>query len=149
MTDDRIVRMLRVSGSDPVQQEAADEIERLRAELAAEREKTADYGKQIDRLADEIDWGEDEVVAQEKALEEVEAERDALRAELASEREAHEILLTERNMRHFQMTQSIRAERDTLRALLEDAREAIISDVPIWPVIARIDALLNKGGGIA
>lgn len=30
-----IVRMLRVSESDPVQQEAADEIERLRAELAA------------------------------------------------------------------------------------------------------------------
>lgn len=71
----------------PMLDEAADEIERLnaenkrlRAELAAEREKTADYGKQIDRLADEIDWGEDEVVAQEKALEEVEAERDALRA---------------------------------------------------------------------
>lgn len=38
MTDDRIVRMLRVSESDPVQQEAADEIERLRAELAAKRE---------------------------------------------------------------------------------------------------------------
>lgn len=37
MTDDRIVRMLRVSESDPVQQEAADEIERLRAELAATR----------------------------------------------------------------------------------------------------------------
>lgn len=77
-----IVRMLRVSESDPVQQEAADEIERLRVELAAEREKTADYGKQIDWLADEIDWVEDEVVAQEKALEEDEAERDALRAAL-------------------------------------------------------------------
>lgn len=37
MTDDRIVRMLRVSESDPVQQEAADEIERLRADLAATR----------------------------------------------------------------------------------------------------------------
>lgn len=35
MTDDRLVRMLRVSKGDPVQQEAADEIERLRTELAA------------------------------------------------------------------------------------------------------------------
>ncbi len=35
MTDDRIVRMLRVSESDPVQQEAADEIERLRAVVQA------------------------------------------------------------------------------------------------------------------
>lgn len=54
----------------------------VRAELADEREKTADYGKQIDRLADEVDWVEDEVVTQEKALEEVEAERDALREAL-------------------------------------------------------------------
>lgn len=59
-----------------------DELDKLRAELAAEREKTADYGKQIDRLANEIDWVEDEVVAQEKALEEVEAERDAIRSQL-------------------------------------------------------------------
>ena len=47
MTDDRIVRMLRVSESDPVQQEAADEIERLIAELATEKEVSASRQKLI------------------------------------------------------------------------------------------------------
>jgi chromosome segregation ATPase len=54
-----------------------DEVARLRAELAAERDKTADYGKQINWLADKV-------VAQEKAIEATEAERDELRAELAA-----------------------------------------------------------------
>jgi dTMP kinase len=49
MTDDRIVRMLRVSKSDPVQQEAADEIERLIAERD-EQKRRADYlSKDFDR----------------------------------------------------------------------------------------------------
>lgn len=77
------------------------------------------------------------------------AEHDALRAELAAEREAHEILLAERNMRHFQMTQSIRAKRDELRELLREAYPHI------WPgeraladnLRARIYAALDMGGG--
>jgi septal ring factor EnvC (AmiA/AmiB activator) len=77
------------SGESKTVMDAMDLIASLRAELAAEREKTADLGKQIDRLADEVDWVEDEVGAQEKALEEVEAERDALRALL---REARKLI---------------------------------------------------------
>lgn len=69
-----IVRMLRVSESDPVQQEAADEIERLRAELAALcARKPIVYSPDAEAMSDRV-----------KAAE---AERDALRSLLREARE--------------------------------------------------------------
>jgi hypothetical protein len=53
--DERIVRMLRVSESDPVQQEAADAIERLTADLAATRAERDEQKRRADYLSKDFD----------------------------------------------------------------------------------------------
>ncbi len=80
MTDDRLVRMLRVSESDPVQQEAADEIERLTAELAAAKERASKYQRIAAELTDRLNGTPCAEIRWQQ-------ERDALRALLREARE--------------------------------------------------------------
>jgi len=96
-----------------------DEIERLRAELAAERE-----------------WKRANIELAEQLVT-VTAERNALRAELAVERERADA--------HYRVLELVSAKRDALRALLREAREWIVEGkVDFNDALAdRIDAALE------
>ena len=109
---------------------AADEIERLRAELASEREKRkelADYNLQLQSFKG----------IEDRAWEKLTAERDALRADLAAYQKERD-----------EEVARLRAERDELRAILLEARVYVeCRQGPlVGYLLARIDAALNKGG---
>ena len=134
MIDD-IVAQLRAPIKHPQQSvtrrlDAADEIERLRAELAAERE----FKRANIELAEQLVT--------------TTAERDALRAELATERaraDAHYRALENVTAKNERLT----AERDALRAAISSELDDAIQSESWDNVIAvrdRLDAALNKGG---
>ena len=118
-----------------------DEIERLRAELAAEREwKRANI-----ELAEQLVTMKAERDALRADLDAYQKERDEevvrLRVELAKERERADA--------HYRVLECVISKRDELRDLLREAREWIVEGkVDFNDALAdRIDAALNKGGG--
>ena len=166
MTNDILARLKNPRHPNiPDMQDGADEITRLRAELAAERSKRELYetvaareqrekaNALTDLAAEREQWESERKICDQSSrrlderLRGLEAERDALRAELAAVKKDADAVCdsyaTENQQFHDRFT-AAEAERDALRELLRDARQLISANY--LGIYDRIDAALNKKG---